>query len=265
LARQILWRSKVPFEMREMVVAMIRHHQAPFWLLEREDPRDLAIRISQTARCDLLALLAEADARGRTCEDQKRLLDNITLFVEYVKEHGCLDKPFEFPSAHTRFLWCGGRQRDPLYEAHEDFRCEVTLMSGFPGAGKDHYVAENLQGLPIVSLDRLRHDLDVDPEDDQGAVVQAAREEAREHLRAGRSFVWNATNLSRKIRSLSLRLFADYDARIKIVYVEVDEETLRAQNRARKAQVPEHVLESLLSKWDVPDLTEAHDVEYVIR
>jgi predicted kinase len=138
-------------------------------------------------------------------------------------------------------------------------------MSGLPGAGKDRWVAEHCKDLPVVSLDRLRADLDVDPEDEQGTVVQAAREEARGHLRAGRSFVWNATNVSRRVRAICTRLFADYDARIRIVYVEVPIATWRAQNRARKKPVPERVLDELLDKWEVPDRTEAHAVEHVVR
>ena len=77
--------------------------------------------------------------------------------------------------------------------------------------------------------------------------------------------MWNATNLSKRLRALSLRLFADYDARIRIVYVEVDEQTLHTQNRARKHVVPARVIESLLDKWEVPDATEAHAVTYAVR
>jgi predicted kinase len=264
LARRILWRLGFPFHAREAVVALVRHHQVPFWLLEREDPFELVARISQTVRCDHLALLAEADARGRTCADQARILDNVALFIEYCKERSCLDTPFEFPSDHARFLWFGGRLKDHTHKPHEDFTCDVILMSGFPGAGKDRWIAENAHGLPVVSLDRLRSQLDVDPEDDQGTIVQRAREEARDHLRAGRSFVWNATNLSQRIRARCTRIFADYGARIRIVYVEVPEPTLRAQNRSRPSPVPDHVLTDLLDRWEVPDLTEAHEVTYAV-
>ncbi len=264
LARRILWRAGAPFHARETCAGLVRHHQVPFWLLERDDPFELVARISHPTRCDLLALLAEADARGRTCDDRARILDNVALFVEYCRERACLDAPLAFPSDHARFLWFGGRQRDPLFAPHEAFRCEVILMSGFPGAGKDRWIAENLAGWPVVSLDRLRDELDVAPTDDQGRVVQEARDEARAHLRAGRSFAWNATNLSRRIRAQCLRLFADYDARVRIVYVEVPEATLHAQNRSRRVPVPDHVLEALLDRWEVPDVTEAHEVTYAV-
>lgn len=188
-ARQILWRLGLPFALREQVVGLVRHHQAPFWLLEREDPHRLVATMSQTVRCDRLALLAESDARGRSCADPQRILDNVELFRAYCEEQGCLAAPFAFPSAHARFQYLGGRQTEPLHAPHEDFRCEVVLMSGFPAAGKDRWIAEHLAGWPVVSLDRLRHELDVDPAGDQGTVVAQAREEARQHLRAGRSFV----------------------------------------------------------------------------
>lgn len=61
-------------------------HPAPFWLIEREDPVRLVAMISQTARCDLLALLAESDARGRVCADQAHILDNVALFRAYCEE-----------------------------------------------------------------------------------------------------------------------------------------------------------------------------------
>lgn len=262
-ARQILWRLDVPRAEREAIVALVRHHQSPFWLLEREDPRALAIRISQTARCDLLALVAEADARGRVCADQRRILDNVALFRDYCAEEGCLDRAFAFPTDHARFLWFLGKGRDPTFAPHEAFRCEAILMSGLPGAGKDRWVAEHVPDRPVVSLDRIRRERGVHPDDDQGPIVAAAREEARTHLRAGRSFVWNATNLSKRIRAQCIRLFADYDARVRIVHVEAPEPTLRAQNRARTHVVPDRIIDMLLDKWELPDVTEAHEVTYV--
>ena len=77
MARQILWRQDVPFAMREPIAALVRHHLAPFHLLERDDPRRKVYEVSQTTRCDHLAILAEADTRGRSCADQDRMLENV--------------------------------------------------------------------------------------------------------------------------------------------------------------------------------------------
>ena len=66
--RRILWEIGVPFRLRELVCALVRHHQDPFWLAPRDDAMHAAIRLSWILRCDLLALVTEADGRGRRCE-----------------------------------------------------------------------------------------------------------------------------------------------------------------------------------------------------
>jgi predicted kinase len=264
LARRLLWRLGVAFPQREAICALIRHHQAPFFLIEKEDAGRTARAISQSTRCDHLALVAEADARGRRCADPQRLLDNTALFRELCEEQGCLHGPAPFPSAHARLLYLRGDTSDPLYRPHESFRADVVVMSGLPGAGKDSWVRENLGAWPVVSLDQIRHELDVEPSGAQGQVVAHARELAREHLRAGRRFVWNATNLSRQLRTTVVNLFLDYSARVRIVYVEVPEQRLRMQNRARASAVPDGVIERLLDRWEVPEAGEAHEVLYVV-
>jgi predicted kinase len=267
LARGILWRLGVPFRAREQVTALVRHHQYPFYLLERMDSRRVLHGLSQSTRCDHLALLAESDLRGRVCQDPQRILDAIALFTDYARDERCLDAPRTFPSPHSRLEYFRRDGRDPEHLAHDDTRCELVLLSGLPGAGKDTWVAQNLPGLPVVSLDALREEAGTDPTGDQGAVVQRARELAREHLRAGRSFVWNATNLSRDRRRQLVDLARDYHARVRIVYVEVPAAVLIAQNRARdpKRVVPPRALERMIDRWEVPDTTEAHTVVYAVR
>ena len=264
-ARVILWRRGVPFAAREQVASLVRWHQAPFFLIDRPDSRARAIAISQSARCDHLALLAEADARGRIAADQRQLIDNAILFAEYCRELGCLTEPYPFPSDHARFLFFRRPGRDPGYAPFDDTRCEATLLAGLPGAGKDHWLREHLPERPVISLDAIRAELGVAPTDEQGPVVARARELAREHLRAGRDFAWNGTNLSRDLREQCIGLFASYGARVRIVYVETSEARLRRQNRERAAPVPEAVIERLLARWEVPDRTEAHRVDQIIR
>lgn len=264
-ARIILWRLGVPFEEREQVAALVRWHQAPFHLIDAPDSARRAITISQTARGDLLALLAEADARGRISPDQGRLLEMVALFAEHCRDLGCLTAPYPFASDHARFSYFLTPGRDPTYDAYDDTRCEVTLLSGLPGVGKDHWLAHHLPDHPVISLDALRAELGIAPTDGQGTVIARARELAREYLRAGRDFAWNGTNISRELRSQPLGLFAAYNARVRLVYLEAPEERLLRQNRERSAAVPEAVIARLLSRWEVPDRTEAHRVEWIVQ
>jgi predicted kinase len=265
LARNLLWQMAVPFAAREQVSALIRYHQVPYFLIDRPDGQRLAVEVSQTTRCDHLALLAEADVRGRICHDRQRLLDNVGLFVEQVREMGCLHAPYLFASDHARVLFFQNEQRHPDAPAHAAFRAEVVLMSGLPGAGKDHHIRHHLADWPVISLDDLREEMDVSPADSQGTVVNEARDRARELLRQGRSFVWNATNLSRQLRGGVLSLFLAYQARVRIVYLETAHEVLFAQNRQRERRVPEKILRRLLDRWEVPDVTEAHEVRWLVR
>ena len=263
-ARRLLWEMQVPFALREQICALVEHHQAPFHLINHDDAQRRAFRISQTAHCDLLAMLARVDALGRVCNDQEELLANISLFEELCREYGCLESPRAFPSAHSRFEYFRSDGRSPDYFAHEDFTCRVTVISGLPGAGKDTWITNHMPGLPVISLDALRIELDEEATGSQGRVVQAAREKAREFLRRHEDFVWNATNLSRDLRAQLIDLLTAYRAQVQIVYAEVSPDALFRQNRERSNPVPAAAIERMLGRWQVPSPIEAQEVEYWI-
>ena len=143
------------------------------------------VEASYQCRLDWLALLAEADVRGRDCADRAGLLDRVVLFRELADEEGCLDRPRSFASGHTRFLYFQGRDLCPDDPAYDDTRGTVIVMSGLPGAGKDTWIGRNVPERPVIALDEIRRELGVDPQDDQGTVANAARDRARVWLRAG--------------------------------------------------------------------------------
>jgi putative nucleotidyltransferase with HDIG domain len=132
LAREMLWRAGVPFGPREHVCALIRSHQVPFFLVDAEPARarQTLARLSLGARCDWLALVAEADARGRRCRnpaDQARILDNTALFVELARDEGQLDCARRFPSDHTRFVYL--RQEDAARRSPDARRGSTSSTS----------------------------------------------------------------------------------------------------------------------------------------
>jgi predicted kinase len=117
----------------------------------------------------------------------------------------------------------------------------------------------------VVSLDDLRDELGVKPTGDQGAVVAAAYERARVHLRAGEAFVWNATNVTRALRSRCIALAAGYRARVEVVSVEAPADVVHRRNAARPRPVPAGVIDRMAARWEPPDLTEAHTVTWVLN
>jgi predicted kinase len=260
-ARVILWRMGVPFETREQIAALVEDHQTPFFLIKDGGYRGRLARLSQTLRCDLLATVTEADGRGRICPDLETILENIELFRVAAEEEGCLDRPYPFASAHTRVVHAldpANRVHD--VEAYDDRRGMMWIASGLPGSGKDTAIGEILGDLPVVSLDAIRAELGVEPGEDQGAVVQEARARARVFLRRAEPFVWNATNLSRQMRSKVLGFAHAYGVRTGILYVEGREDLIRRRNRERDAAVPDAVIDRMLHKWEVPTPLEAHEL-----
>ncbi len=259
-AREILWRLDVAPPRREHIASLVRWHMLPHHLVERDHAAQDLIRAAESVTWRELALHAEADARGRICEDFDAGLERITLARELVESWNCLETPFPFANDHTRVLYLRGERVDPKSSAWFEPKCHVTLLSGFPGAGKDTWVRAHGGGRSVVSLDAWRTRLGIAPEGVQGRVIQAAREEAREHLRRGTDFIWNATSLSRQVRSQCLDLFLRYGAEVTIRYFEVGEKTLHERNRAREHSVPTAVLKRLCARWEVPDRGEAHSV-----
>lgn len=263
IARRLLWHAGSPFAWREALCGIIAYHQLPFWLIERPDPRRLAIETSWRCRPDHLCLHAKADALGRICKDQQSILENVSLAALVFQEANCWEGSFAFANDESRVAYFELDDRDPHYAAHEGYRCNVTVMSGFPGVGKDTWIAKHRPRHPVVSLDLIRDELGVLPTDNQGRVIQAAYERAREYLRAGRDFIWNATNVTQQNRSRVLQLLRDYGARIEIIYLEAGPDQLRQQNRDRRDAVPDSVIDHLAAKFEPPQRWEAHELSII--
>ncbi|GAB4112973.1 MAG: AAA family ATPase [Roseiflexaceae bacterium] len=267
LTRTMIWNGDLgldlPFATREALVALVRLHGLPIWFLSRDQFEQAIIIASLSSRLDLVALLAEADARGRICYDQQDLLDRITMFREWCTEHGCLSAPFPFPNDHARVRYCRGWQDDPYYAAFDTSWGEVTLLSGLPGAGKDTWVHQHHGDQAVISLDALRHTLGVEPEDAQAPVIEAAKQQARELLRQQRPFIWNATNLTRHLRDPLGDLILNYHARLRIIYFDVPPQIAIERNHRRPHPVPDLVIRRLAARIEIPDLREAHSLHMV--
>jgi predicted kinase len=189
--------------------------------------------------------------------------ESLHLWKMVAEENGCFHQPYPFVSDQARFLFFRDALSSLHYAPREDYRCTVTLMSGLPGSGKDTWLTQHRPDLPVVSLDDLRGKLDVDAAEDQGAVIQAARQRCREHLRAGRDFAFNATNTVRQTRKRWIDLFADYGARIELVYLEPPQPIILQQNQRRPRPVPEQVIHRLVTRLEPPTWAEAHAVSLI--
>lgn len=248
---------------REEIAALVRYHGRPPYLLEKTNAAHEIISLSWLVNHRLLYLFALADTRGRRTREMSRPEENIHLWKMVAEENGCLDQPYAFANDHARFLFYREALSSLHYTPREEYRCTVTLMSGLPGSGKDTWLEQKRPSLPVVSLDDLRANLDVDATDNQGEVIQAARECCREHLRAKHDFAFNATNTVKQTRKRWIELFADYDARVEVVYVEPPLPMILQQNERRAKPVPKQVIQHLVDKLEPPTWAEAHSLSLV--
>jgi predicted kinase len=263
IGRRVLRQLGCDLRLREEISGLVRYHGRPPYLLEKSDPSREMISLSWLVNHRLLYLFALADTRGRKTRDMSRPEENLHLWKMVADENGCFDRPYAFANDQARFLFYREALSSLHYTPHEQYRCTVTLMSGLPGSGKDTWLAAHRPGLPVVSLDDLRVAHDVQATDNQGEIIQLAREGCREHLRAGRDFAFNATNIVRQTRQRWVDLFADYDARIEVVYLEPPLPVIFEQNERRAKPVPTAVIQRLLEKLEPPTWAEAHAVTLV--
>lgn len=263
LARAVLREVDCDLETREEIARMVRYHGRPAFLLSKPDPGREVVSLSWHVNNRLLYLFARADTRGRQAAETSRPEENLEFWKLAAEENGCFDRPYPFGNDQARFLFFRAQEPNLHYVPHEEYRSHVTMLTGLPGSGKDTWLAANREDLPVVSLDDIRGELKIDATDNQGQVIQVARERCREFLRSGRAFAFNATNILHQTRERWIDLVADYGARIEIVYVEPPMDRILEQNRRRREPVPEKVIHELAAKCEPPTWAEAHSLVLV--
>jgi len=263
IGRRVLRDLGCDLSVREEIAGLVRYHGRPPYLLEKADPAQEIISLSWLVTHRLLYLFALADTRGRRTQEMARPEENLHLWKLVAEENDCFDKPYAFANDQARFLFYRDALSSLHYAPRDEYRCTVTLMSGLPGTGKDQWLAQHRPCLPVVSLDDLRAAHDVEATDDQGQIIQLAREACRDHLRAGRDFGFNATNTMNQTRRRWIDLFADYGARIELVYLEPPLAVIYQRNDSRSKPVPRRVIQRLVEKLEPPTWAEAHSLTQI--
>ena len=158
----------------------------------------------------------------------------------------------------------------------------LVMLIGIPGSGKSTLAKSLVQeGYYVLSSDEIRRNLfgdggftadEKEREKIQSAVYKVIREEAREHLKNGRSVVIDATNLSRKRRKKLLSFFSDTPSYKKAILLITSPEVCKKRNeiRPRGKRVPDENMEEMLRRFEVPVMGEGwdeislliHDEEY---
>ena len=249
---------EVPFGWRENLCRLVRWHTFGFHFLRIPDAEQLALRLSLFLPPYWVYGLGVAIAKLRGNEEM--VWDSLRAFAHYLEEQGIwMEGPF-----------LGGEERFRLFHPHwnlpQSWRSEVVMLAGLPGTGKDTWIQTYLPKWPRITLDDLREELHIPPtEPNQQPVVEEAKRRALELLLQGKSLVWNATNVVRSHRRNLIRLFVEQGAKVRLVYLEVPYSLLLQQNESRSRVVPLEAIQRMIQRWDLPDPTEVHTLEYWIR
>jgi predicted kinase len=146
------------------------------------------------------------------------------------------------------------------------------LLVGPPGSGKSTWGKEFVQKNPnTIRLcpDEFRAKFGTS-ESDQSVSAQAfsaTRSEMRNALLNEKSVLIDATNMYRKTRKDFIDIAKIFDAKTIAVVFECDKATLLARNINRGSEggrnVPEHVIDNMLNKYQRPDKSEFDEVNFV--
>lgn len=267
-SRVLLWRAGVPFSVRETISRIIAVHQVPFFAVKGDksgkSPEFLINRLSWELPIWMLAAVARADIEGRTYHDKQSVLDDIDLFSLMADDMGCLTEPAAFADDYTRMRYFRGANVLPQYAQFREHKgSEVIVMAGLPATGKNTWVDKHAKGLPVVSYDDAREELGLAHGKNEGMVGHHARDMAKELLRAGKPFVWNATHIGSQMRTMTLDLLHDYHADVRLVYLEQPEKVLYSRNSNRDTSLKNKGITQMLNRWEVPLPWEAKTVEYL--
>lgn len=262
LVRQILDKEDFDYELISKVFYMVYYHGYPLRFFEKEQPLKSAIKMSLLANNQLLYLFAKADLLGRVCEDSDSLFYNLECFKEYCVENGIYDRPKQFHADFDRFYYFNQDDSFPDTQIFHQFDFEVFMMVGLPASGKDTYIKKHLTHLPVISLDQIRVEMKVKPTDNQGIVIQYAKEKSKEFCRQKRSFVWNATNITKNMRSTLVSLWLPYNPKINMVftYKNIDKTLKDNELREQENKIPNAKILHLFEKLEFPDITECHSL-----
>ncbi len=252
------------FRQRETAAKLIRYHGMPVWFWSKERIEFDLLKAAESIPLRLLYLLSKADVQGRIVKESEKSETQVELFADYAKELGVWDEPYSFANPYTKYQYFHKEGLWHKAELYDDTEFDVILMSGLPLAGKDSWIEKHGAGMPVVSLDQIRGQLGIPPTKGSGKVAQAAVEQAKTLLRKKEPFIWNATNIIRETRQKLVALFAGYGARVHIMYLETPYQELFARNRKRPRYIPEHVLEEMIRKSELPDTWESYEVHRVI-
>lgn len=146
---------------------------------------------------------------------------------------------------------------------------KLIILCGLPGSGKSSY-AENYKAVDdaickdftvIHSSDAIREELfgDAGSQEDNGRVFELMRKRTREDLKAGKTVIYDATNVTRKARKSAIACAHPTRDTIECHVIWTEPEECIHRDSLRDRKVGPEVIDKMLRRWQSPWLDEGFD------
>jgi predicted kinase len=86
---------------------------------------------------------------------------------------------------------------------------------------------------------------------------------AKEYLRNHIPFIFNATNFTKLTRETQIDLFHQYNAKVKVIFLETSWEENIKRDKNRRYEVSEKIIDEMLAKLEMAEDFEAETVEWI--
>ena len=146
---------------------------------------------------------------------------------------------------------------------------KLIILVGIPGSGKS-WVAEEIKNeflifgeeddIKLHSSDAIREELfgDAGSQENNALVFQTIHKRVKDDLNAGKTVIYDATNITRKSRRSVIAL-AGADTFIECHIVWAPIEVCIQRDAARSRTVGSQVIDKMLRRWQTPDIREGFD------
>ncbi|MBE0377711.1 AAA family ATPase [Pseudoalteromonas prydzensis] len=276
---------ELPLEYKAIntITGLVGFHQMPKRLVIKNQSYSDYLHLSLNANLELLYWLELADMKGRKCTDLAQQIDLLEQFKMFAQEYELWDeskathsilKPIQVKPSRAEQTYLNGYAIRQLangqismveealaknYQGALEYS-HLYVMCGISGSGKSTWIAQNLIGFEVISLDDIREELNGKRhcQKNRGQMLQLAKSRLKTALANKQNIVWDATNFRKDFRQIICDLGLNYGALITIVALQVKESTLRSQNKSRKHNVGDDVITSQLNNFEWPSVTEGH-------
>lgn len=275
IIRKYLWQeyglcgTKEYQEVREAICLLIKYHMVPLYIVSENNYKRI-IKLSTNNSLtkyfslEMLYILSKADILGRIASDNEEQLLNLEIFKQMAIDKQSFYNHYSFQNNYTKYNFCNGTnvyEEDSLYDSSWG---EIIIMCGLPGTGKDTYIKNYFKDKNIISLDEIRKENNIKPTEDQNKVISIANAMMKKHLRSKEEFLWNATNITFTTRQKIISICHNYNAKVRIIYLETSWQENLNRNQNREKEVNQNIIEKILTKLEIPESYEAEEIEWKV-